>query len=254
MITTLVPEDWRDLQQEVARILQECGFEVEVEKTISTARGQVEVDVYAEESVEGRNYMILCECKLWKAPVHQGVVHAFRTVVGDAGANLGYIVTSSGFQSGAFTAADMTNLRLVTWQQFQVEFEASWLEHHLVPKLAKDLDPLLTLTEPLLPGSFWELDEEQQSKFIAMRDRYVEFVVLILPFSPYFRLTRSLPTLPLRARIEERLDTANLPSGVLDALSYREWLEEAVTFGEKAIRELRGALHPPSPGTGKTSE
>lgn len=30
-----IPRNWRQLQQEVARLLEECGFEVEVEETIS---------------------------------------------------------------------------------------------------------------------------------------------------------------------------------------------------------------------------
>jgi len=127
VITTHMPDGWRDLQSAVARVLQECGFAVEVEKVIHTVRGQVEIDVWAHETVKGRTYETLCECKLWKSSIPQNIVHAFRTVVADAGANVGYIVTSTGFQSGAFAAADLTNLRLVSWAEFQTELEASWI-------------------------------------------------------------------------------------------------------------------------------
>ncbi|SDE30503.1 hypothetical protein [Belnapia rosea] len=34
MITTNEPETWQQLQEEVARILRECGFAVEVERTL----------------------------------------------------------------------------------------------------------------------------------------------------------------------------------------------------------------------------
>ena len=45
MITSRQPETWQDLQRAVAEILGECGFNVEIEKTIETARGVVEIDV-----------------------------------------------------------------------------------------------------------------------------------------------------------------------------------------------------------------
>jgi len=31
------------------------------------------------------------------------------------GANVGYVITTTGFQAGGLGAADLTNLRLVTW-------------------------------------------------------------------------------------------------------------------------------------------
>src|SRR5258705_8303667 len=131
MITTRVPSTWQALEHDVARILLECGFTVDVEKLIHTVRGDVTVDVYGEESIDGRRYTVLCECKHWKTHVPQTVIHGFRTVVADAGANLGYIVSSSGFQSGAFSAAELSNVRLVTWEEFQKEFTASWVQHYL---------------------------------------------------------------------------------------------------------------------------
>ena len=119
MITRKAPESWQALQTEVGRILSECGFAIEVEKKIHSARGAVEVDVYAEETVRGRKYTIACECKHWRSRIPQAVVHGFRTVVQEIGANIGYIISMEGFQSGAVAAGDLTNLKLVTWQEFQ---------------------------------------------------------------------------------------------------------------------------------------
>lgn len=34
-----------------------------------------------------------------------------------------------GFQSGAYEASELTNLELVTWEEFQAKFEESWLEY-----------------------------------------------------------------------------------------------------------------------------
>ncbi len=93
MITSRLPQSWQDLQADVARLLAECGFDVEVEKTLATARGAVEIDIYAEEQVRGRKYTIICECKFWQNRVPQNVIHGFRTVVSDIGANVGYVIS-----------------------------------------------------------------------------------------------------------------------------------------------------------------
>ena len=71
MITEKAPETWQALQTEVAKILAECGLTVEVEKTVATVRGEVEIDVYAEEMIKGRKHTILCECKYWNHGYHK---------------------------------------------------------------------------------------------------------------------------------------------------------------------------------------
>lgn len=86
MITSKFPQSRQDLQADVARLLAECDFDVEVEKTLAAARGVVEIDVYAEEQFRGRKYTIICECKFWQNRIPQNVIHGFRTVVSDIGA------------------------------------------------------------------------------------------------------------------------------------------------------------------------
>jgi len=118
VITNHKPSTWQDLQTAVAQLLSECGFETATTKNVTTARGQVELDVYAEEDVKGRRYSVACECKYWATRVPQTVIHAFRSVVADIGVNVGYVISMEGFQSGSFRASELTNLRLVTWQEF----------------------------------------------------------------------------------------------------------------------------------------
>lgn len=245
MITTREPEDWRGLQQEVAKILKECGFFADVEKITPTSRGSVEIDVYTEETVEGRRYTILCECKYWKTRVPQEVIHAFRTVVTDSGAHLGYIVSKAGFQSGALTAAELTNIRLLTWQEFQEEFEQNWVNHFLLPFIADRLDPLLTYTEPLLPRAFHELTEPEKKEFLALKDKYDIFGVLMMIFTPYMQMLgeKKLPQLPLRDHLNPQAPGFDaIPIGVLDSAGYREFLAAAVEYGDAAIAQFRRIL------------
>lgn len=245
MITIKTPNDWRALQQETARILSECGFSTEVEKTIETARGKVEIDVYAEETIKGRRYSILCECKHWKAKVPQQVIHGFRTVIADSGANLGYIVSSAGFQSGALSAAELTNVRLMTWEEFQAEYEESWLEHYLLPTVADRCDLLLTYTEPLLPQEFELLTELERAHFLALKNRHDLFGHIMMMFTPYARMVviEEIPKLPLRERLaltENHID--KIPAAILDATSYREFLEAALKHSYYVIAQFQAVL------------
>jgi restriction system protein len=173
------------------------------------------------------------------------VIHAFRTVVADSGANLGYIVSSGGFQSGAFTTAELSNVRLVTWEEFQKEFTESWFEHYLLPFVAHRLAPLLTYTEPLLPRPFFDLTEAEKAHFLALKDKYDGFDWLMMTFTPYSRMftKERLPKLSLRERLKEETTTEeHIPAAVLDAVGYRDFLDAAVAYGDVAIAEFRKAL------------
>lgn len=122
------PQDWKELQLLAAKIFEEIECEAEVEKTIETARGAVEVDVIAKDSNQNPPSIILCECKFWKNKVPKSVVHSFRTVVSDFGANRGFIISKVGFQSGALEAAQKSNIVLVDWLEFQKLFYDRWVD------------------------------------------------------------------------------------------------------------------------------
>src|ERR1035441_6622791 len=87
-----------------------------------------------------------------------------------------YIISTAGFQSGALTAAELTNIRLVTWSEFQAEFEQSWITHHFCPTLDGRLDTLWRYTEPIPPYSLLDrLDESAQRAFIGLRETHQPF-------------------------------------------------------------------------------
>ena len=127
MIDHRLPNDWKDLQEKVAQILSDIGYETEIEKDIPTARGKVNVDVFAVDKSQSPNVCYICECKYWENKIPQTVVHSFRTVVQDYGANFGIIISKNGFQEGSYEAVNKTNISLVDWFGFQKMFEAKWL-------------------------------------------------------------------------------------------------------------------------------
>lgn len=112
------PESWEDLQKAVGKVLADDGYAVQVEQTLPTVRSSVNFDVVAEKLVGGHKLTLAVECKHWRKNVPQVVVHAFRSQMDDLGADAGYIVSSAGFQSGAYEAAQNTSVRLVTWDEF----------------------------------------------------------------------------------------------------------------------------------------
>jgi hypothetical protein len=148
MIDNTIPADWRELQDRVARILQESGLETEVEKRLDTVRGRIEVDVLAIDVDVAPQVTYICECKLWNRPIPREIVHSFRTVVGDFGANAGILVSREGFQSGAVEAAKNTNVILTDWFGFQKLFLARW-HSRFAQRLFNIAHPLSDYTQPM---------------------------------------------------------------------------------------------------------
>ncbi|NLG19612.1 MAG: restriction endonuclease [Fibrobacter sp.] len=243
MITGVFPSSWQDLQQKVANILLESGFTVEVEKALETARGKVEIDVYAEEEVNGRKYSIACECKHWKSNVPQSVIHGFRTVISDLGINIGYVITTSDFQSGAIDAANYTNVKLLEWNAFQSLFLKSWFAHFFVPKITKELHPLFTYIEPLYPRWCDEMSDIDQELFHDLRAKYGAFGWVMLSFSTYARMLDKnpiLPTLPLRSRFfVDNEKIGRIPVEIMNEVNYLEFMVKSITYARNAITQFR---------------
>ena len=103
---------WREYQEATARVFGQLGCHAEVEKTITGARGPHKVDVYVTFHKFGHECRWVVECKLWSTPVTKEIVHALLTKVQNVGADRGVIFSESGFQSGAHTAAQNTNILL----------------------------------------------------------------------------------------------------------------------------------------------
>lgn len=120
------PTTWKELQDLVALLLDEAGFRSVTPCTIETVRGKVEVDVFVQ-SPDIFVKSIICECKFWKTRVSKEKVHAFRTVVHDSGASLGLIISSIGFQAGAMEAAELSNVKLFSWDSFTDTISEKWI-------------------------------------------------------------------------------------------------------------------------------
>jgi restriction system protein len=241
LITTSSPQDWKDLQNKVSEILGQCGFIVETEKKTKTARGQVELDVYAEETIKGRKYSIICECKYWKSNIPQNVIHGFRTVINDLGCNIGYVITTSDFQSGSINTTEYTNVELLTWENFQLKFFESWYESYFSPQIAERLDPILSYSEPLLPKWFDSMTDEDKDSYYKLKDKYDIFGYLLMNFTPYVRMfgKGKIPTLPLYDKFKDNKQVLDrVPIELLNETGFKEFQEKSYAFGDIATAEF----------------
>jgi hypothetical protein len=243
IITNQQPSDWQSLQAEVGEILAQCGFTVEVEKTVETARGEVEIDVSAEETIKGRRYSVVCECKLWNSKIPQSVIHSFRTVVGDIGANKGYIISKNGFQSGSVKAVNYTNVELVTWESFQQEFAETWIENYFVPTITQELDKLLDYTEPLVQKWMCEIPNHEVDVVKGLREKYLPFAMVVMSCTSYVRIFNKHDRFPVLPLIDDskfsKEGLKNIPNEIVEAVGYREFLNECLDYGKKGISEFQ---------------
>lgn len=164
IIDHVAPNLWKDLQNKTRNILKICGFETEIEKKIKLVRGNKVVDVYAIDKNQSPPITYLCECKYWKKKVPQEVVHSFRTVVNDYGANFGLIISSMGFQKGAILASFKTNVKLLDWYEFQEIFFDRWM-NSFTKRIMDKQYPIIYYTEPMNSGLFREAEKLSPYKF-----------------------------------------------------------------------------------------
>lgn len=221
------PENWRDLQIQVGQILKESGLKTEIGKKIQLVRGKKEIDVYAEDSTTQPVTIYLCECKNWRSSVPQEVVHSVRTVVTDCGANWGFIISSAGFQSGAYEAAKSTPVRLLTWDEFQELFVDRWMQNYMIPRLRSELHELQPYTEPLCSVPYNKEGEFPKERFRELCQKYADLAFFALHlYTPMPGLRTEPLRLPLRDVFEVKSPRyAGMPDDLLDATCLRDFVD-----------------------------
>lgn len=140
--------------------------------------------------------LYLCECKFWKRAAPQEIVHAFRTVLVDVGAHRGFIISSSGFQEGAYAAARNTNIDLLTFAELQAIFADRWrvsMGERLMP-YADRLFPYWDPSGGRMPTFQW--NKTHLNRHRQLMEAY-EPLIWLGPSSQFQQFRRQFPlTLP----------------------------------------------------------
>lgn len=255
------PGPWRKLQEAIATILREAGHEAKVDYPVPLVRGRKRIDVYGIAHDASPPSRLFVECKLWQRRVTQAEVHAFRTVIADAGANEGLIVSARGFQTGAHAAVAHTNVRLVTWPEFQNLYAARWMDYLVRPALtgafrglrewidvySADEDPRLARLLGTKLQAFWNWTDRARP-LVELAEDFASPPAHFLPGEP--RIPGKLPILPL-AMHEPASKLAGLPSSLLSITTARAFFHALLAERDRLEAELTQILGS-DPGTGPT--
>jgi len=244
MIYSRLPTDWKDLEKKAAAILEGAGYlDVEIGKEVQGVRGTIALDVFAHN-----NYgSLVCECKNWNKAIPKSVAHSFRTVVGDVGASRGFLISKKGFQSGAYSAVESTNVRLVDWYEFQDQVEDEWLEstgRHLY----KYVSPLFRFTDVLVSGAlldplsdkdkehYWTLYENYQHVWPMPGKLFMPFSLSTVTKKEAAERIRKEICFPLQLKVpmSEEIITIN------DFEGYRDYIVRHTDEGVRRFQALTG--------------
>ncbi len=110
---------WSEYQEEVAQFFRDLGLAAETNVTIKGTRTSHNIDVVVRSKHAGIAIVWLVECKDWKARVTKDKVLTLRSIVADTGADRGFIMAESGYQSGALQAARLSNTTLASLQDLK---------------------------------------------------------------------------------------------------------------------------------------
>ncbi|MCX7973588.1 MAG: restriction endonuclease [Candidatus Aminicenantes bacterium] len=219
-------------------------FSCDDRKNVVTARGKVNIDVYATDPGQSPKLSYLCECKNWNKKIPKSVVYTFRSIVSDTGANWGLIITRKGFQKGAFEAAKHTNVMLLDWQQFQELFVKRWYKQHMIRIVSKEAKSLVEYTEPLnssIQEKVLRLPKEKQEIFFSLQKRYSMLAFICLELEYYYKIhDDGYPNLPL---INEWPNLkGEISKEILLATSFEELLQSLIKIIRLAIEEFDSIL------------
>ncbi|CAI0699210.1 Restriction endonuclease [Serratia liquefaciens] len=111
--------DWYKFQEEICEHFNNLGARARTNVTVEGARGSSDIDVVVESKYLGTDFKWFVEAKYWNSNVTKEIVHAFFTVLQNTGADRGFIISKTGFQSGAMEATKNTNISLYTFEEFK---------------------------------------------------------------------------------------------------------------------------------------
>lgn len=114
---------WSEYQERTAEFFRALDMTATTNVTVQGVRGSHAVDVLVAFTRFGIAQTWVVECKHWSTAVSKDKVLTLLAVVQDVGADKGFLVADSGFQSGALRAASNTNLVLTSLETLKVDSE-----------------------------------------------------------------------------------------------------------------------------------
>ena len=124
-------KNWQKYQEEAAKFFRTLGLSSVIEAKVDGARSKHCVDVYVQGNLHGIQFKWIVECKAWRTNVPKEKVLALAEVVEDIGADRGFLLSETGFQSGAIIQANKRNITLASVQDLREAVSADVTERVL---------------------------------------------------------------------------------------------------------------------------
>lgn len=114
------PTKWREYQEEVAQYFRCHTKTAEVEAAVEGVRAVHDIDVWVTFQEYGVDQRWVVECKRYDtARVSKDKVLTLAQIMEDVGANAGFVLSETGFQSGALKAARKTSIQLTSLEELR---------------------------------------------------------------------------------------------------------------------------------------
>ncbi|PYJ76120.1 MAG: hypothetical protein DME69_13660 [Verrucomicrobia bacterium] len=113
--------DWKQYQEEAAALFRSLGFKAEVNHVVEGVRSKHVIDVYVTFDRWGLRHTWIVECKRHARPITKADVETLKSIASEIGASLAFLLSESGFQSGAFDAARKTNVVLSSLEELRTK-------------------------------------------------------------------------------------------------------------------------------------
>lgn len=115
--------NWKEYQEEAAEFFRTLGLEAQTNVKVQGTRTHHDIDVLVKSHHVGFEITWIVECKKRKKRISKLHVLALREIVNDIGADRGILLSESGFQSGAFEAANLTNVQITSLSEARIKSE-----------------------------------------------------------------------------------------------------------------------------------
>ena len=242
MIEHYEPKDWRTLQDGVCRIFNEIGLNAETDKEITTPRWKVTLDVFAIDPGSVDNIQYIVECKNWNRPIPQSVIHSFVTVIHEVGANIGYIISKHGFQKGAIEYLKNTNIKALTFKDFQKHYMKIWVDRYFCKMIRDVSGSLIQYTEPI--NSYREryvqtLSDTQRQKFFELYKKYSLFGMVLAAISVRHLMPELIPRPDITVSNLNKVIEKTLGSEAkIETLFLRDYLNRLIKVIQKITNKF----------------
>ena len=148
--------EWYTFQEAIKEYFLSLGLYAETNKTIKGIRTEHDIGIYVDFSFIGLKTIWLIEAKYWNQKIDKNTVSAFMHRVNETCADKGIIISKKGFQTGAFEAAENSNILLRTFEELNKE-----TEHYTLTNILHSYENRFNILE----ARYWSHSKQIRQKY-----------------------------------------------------------------------------------------